>query len=244
MKKRKSRRKYIYSIAEASLGSKQDSSNSIMSIDQNDLEEMINQISTMALNHPNIARKTLENVLNSRFNSEKVTGKHANTYIGYYTKEWLLDILNGDKLSKLENKFKEYEKDGVDLVDFVRLFLEVLEANKKYQVFHLMAIVDLFQDISGRYLANQTLEVKKIKFNIVTDYLIEKFTSSDEKYTQLITKKLPNSKYFHVGQDIKIRDIDLNAPVIKGADDQTLKKLNVDHMVTDHNRHFDSKINR
>jgi hypothetical protein len=43
-------------------------------------------------------------------NPHKKKSELVNTYIGYYTKEWLLDILNGDKLNKLENKFREYEK--------------------------------------------------------------------------------------------------------------------------------------
>jgi hypothetical protein len=49
---------------------------------------------------------------------------------------------------------------------------------------------------------------------------------------------------FIAGQKIKIRDIDLNAPVVKGADDQALKKLNPDNMIMDHNRHEETKINR
>lgn len=87
--------------------------------------------------------------------------------ITIYDKYWLLEILSGEKLKKLEVSFLQYDEGGVDIVDFVKLILEVMEGNVEKKVFLVIAAIDLYKDVAEGHALPQMM-----KYRNFTDYLI------------------------------------------------------------------------
>lgn len=89
-------------------------------------------------------------------------------YIHRYSTSWLLDILNGDKLSLIESKFKLYDKKGVDIVDFVKILLECFEHKQEETIYIVLSLVDLFKGIG------ESMSLKEyVKFRDFTGFIVD-----------------------------------------------------------------------
>jgi hypothetical protein len=62
--------------------------------------------------------------------------------------EYVIGLLDKDKILDLETYFKRRSKQSIDIVDFVRLTLNILPHSEYETLFLTMALVDLFQEIS------------------------------------------------------------------------------------------------
>ena len=65
-----------------------------------------------------------------------------------FTVNYLISIIERDKITQLEKNFKEYDKKGVDIIDFVRIFLNIIEHQENETLFLVMSLVDFFRVIS------------------------------------------------------------------------------------------------
>ncbi len=73
-------------------------------------------------------------------------------YLKKYTKNWLLaSIEESEQIKQIEQKFKEYDSRGVDIVDFVRIFLGIIHHNDKETLYIVVALIELFKDIVETY---------------------------------------------------------------------------------------------
>ena len=87
--------------------------------------------------------------------------------IQIYNRTWLLDLLSGEKLKRLEVNFKQFDRGGVDIIDFVKLLLHTLDGNGPNLIYYIIAAADLYKDVCEG-LSNPNL----LKYREFTDYLI------------------------------------------------------------------------
>ena len=86
---------------------------------------------------------------------EKVTalrdeGNHL--YIKKFNKAWVLSVIEeSDEIKMIEQRFRDYDKRGVDIIDFVRVFLNIIDHTAKQTLFIVIALIDLFKDICECY---------------------------------------------------------------------------------------------
>ena len=85
-----------------------------------------------------------------------------------FSKENLIATIEGDKFREIEGKFNEYEKKGVDIVDFVRIFLSVIEHEEDETIFITTSLVELFKDVSESINANPY-----VRYTDFTNYVAE-----------------------------------------------------------------------
>ena len=88
--------------------------------------------------------------------------------IDKYSTEWLLSEFEGDKLLLLEKKFKEFGKKGVDIVNFVTLFLQMITHHDYETLYITMGLVDFFKEIAENMSA-----ATFVKYSDVTTLLAD-----------------------------------------------------------------------
>jgi len=69
------------------------------------------------------------------------------TLVEFYDKEWAFRLLDDVTLVKFQNYFEEYKHAEVDIVDFIMVFLKVLNSEKHHQIYQICGIIELFKDI-------------------------------------------------------------------------------------------------
>ena len=75
-----------------------------------------------------------------------------NLYIEKYNKAWILSIIReSDQIKLLEQRFKDFESHGIDIIDFVKVFLNMIEHTEKETLYIVLALIDLFKDICESY---------------------------------------------------------------------------------------------
>lgn len=153
-----------------------------------------------------------------------------------FTVKYVISLIEKDKIAQIEHAFKEYDKKGVDIIDFVRIFLNIIEHNSSETLYLIMSLVELFRIISENLNMASNLKCQDIT-NFVCDSYIE---NSMDDYI-LKTKKLPEPKKFSGGKPI-IREIDMNAPVIYGISEESLKRLVQNRLATDSSHHNNQSI--
>jgi hypothetical protein len=85
-----------------------------------------------------------------------------------YSVQWLAEELNGPILTRLHTRFRYFEKQEADLVDFVKLVLEEVVVPESESVPLVVCTIDFFRRIA------ETFALKKgILFKHVTDFLID-----------------------------------------------------------------------
>ena len=52
-----------------------------------------------------------------------------------YSVGFLVSLIEKDKINQLEKKFKEFDRKGVDIIDFVRIFLNLIEHSEDETLF-------------------------------------------------------------------------------------------------------------
>lgn len=124
-------------------------------------------------------------------------------YLTKFNVNFLISIIEKDKISQMERSFKEYDKKGVDIIDFVKIFLNIIEHQERETLYLVMALVELFRMIS------ETLNMTSyIKLQDVTNFICESFGEKNNEDCILMTKKFPEQKKFNTSNK-SIRMIDI-----------------------------------
>ena len=89
-------------------------------------------------------------------------------YLRKYDKEWLIEILNGEKLQTIENKFKEYDKRCVDIVDFVKIFLTCFDHQDHETIYIVISLIEFFKTMLESLGLDQY-----VKFTHFTNFIVE-----------------------------------------------------------------------
>ena len=92
--------------------------------------------------------------------NENLIKKHNET--------WVLNMINGEIMVKIERIFSKYQGGKMDMVQFLKEITKVLNINKEYQIYAMLGIVDLFKDIVATYSLADAVSFKNL-----TDYLID-----------------------------------------------------------------------
>ena len=91
------------------------------------------------------ANQTLESLIDRLiyFKEEKTI-----LSIDKYSTNWILaQIGESDEIRMMELKFKEYDAKGVDIIDFVRIILSVIEHEENQTLYIVIGAIDLFKEI-------------------------------------------------------------------------------------------------
>lgn len=153
-----------------------------------------------------------------------------------FTVQYLISIIEKDKIAQLEKAFKEYDKKGLDIIDFVRVFLNVLEHQPFETLYLIMSLIELFRLISEN-LNNAAF----IKFQDLTNFVCDSYTENAMDDYVLKTKKLPEPKRFNTDRQ-GVREIDIQAPPILGTSEESLRRLVQTRIVTDSSHHNNQSI--
>lgn len=58
--------------------------------------------------------------------------------------DYILTLIEKEKISEIEKMFKEYSSKGVDIVEFVKIFLHVINHSWDESLFLVIALADTF----------------------------------------------------------------------------------------------------
>lgn len=94
--------------------------------------------------------------------------KQGSSYIKKYNRKWLLQVVNGEVLQLLEKKFEVHEKRGLDVVDFVKILLGVLENTEEETIYIVLEIIEFFKSICETYGLKDV-----IRFKDFTSFILE-----------------------------------------------------------------------
>ena len=111
----------------------------------------------------NNIEKIIEKIIN-------VKDENSSQYIEKYNKNWVLSFLEeGTAIKMIEKSFQSYEvSNGVDIVDFITIFLTTIE-HSEYETFYIcISLIDLFKEICEYYQL-----INLIKLSDVLNYLVE-----------------------------------------------------------------------
>ena len=79
-----------------------------------------------------------------------ISYKDANQqmHIDRFNKEWLASTIEEKgQIEVIERRFRDFDPRGVDIVDFVRMFLNILDHNESETLYIVMGLIELFRDI-------------------------------------------------------------------------------------------------
>lgn len=111
--------------------------------------------------------------LNSEQMIEKIINyrdENNNCLLSKFNINYLVSAIEKDKISLIEKNFKDFDKKGVDIIDFVRVFLNIIEHQDNETLYLIMALIDFFRVISEN-LNMATF----IKHTDVTNFICEVF---------------------------------------------------------------------
>ncbi len=156
------------------------------------------------MNQENIKNweQIVQNIINYKGGDQQ---QQQTPYIEVYNKNWIANIL-GDvtEINNVERKFAEFQqKKGLDVLSFVRAFLNIIAHDEDETLYLTMALIDLFRTICDTY----SLEVYA-KSKDVLNYIVENFLNSTCKPHTIPTKILPESNK-QAKERFKIREIDI-----------------------------------
>lgn len=108
-------------------------------------------------------------------NSEKMIDKIINyrdeqncQLLLKFTINYLVSVIEKDKISLIEKSFKEFDRKGLDIIDFVRVFLNIIEHLDHETLYLIMTLIDFFRVIS------ENLNMAAfIKYTDVTNFICE-----------------------------------------------------------------------
>ena len=115
--------------------------------------------------HYNFPKLNVENLI------EKIIyfkNENNENLIAKFTLASLISIIEKDKMGEMEKLFKEYPHKGVDIIDFVRIFLNLIEHLENETIYLVMSLVDFFRAIS-----EELNMAASVKYTDVTDYVCD-----------------------------------------------------------------------
>lgn len=85
-----------------------------------------------------------------------------------YNREWLLEVLNGEILQIIEEKFKEQEEKGLKIVDFVKILVGIIEHSQEETIYIVLELIEFFKGVCE----SQNLK-DVIRFRDFTNFILE-----------------------------------------------------------------------
>ena len=60
----------------------------------------------------------------------------------------ILNLIEKEKISEIEHEFNRHHAKGVDIVDFTRMLINIIDHNEEETIFTVIALVETFKNIS------------------------------------------------------------------------------------------------
>lgn len=96
------------------------------------------------------------------------TDSQGQRVVKKYTREWLVEMLQGEMLEVIEKKFEGFQGKGLDVVDFVKVMLGIFEHAQSETVYIVLELIELFKAICESQNLHDVMRFKNF-----TDYIIE-----------------------------------------------------------------------
>lgn len=93
---------------------------------------------------------------------------NGGSLIRKFNRTWIFEVLNGEILHDIEQKFKEADAKGFDIVDFVKILLGSLEHSQEETIFIILEVIEFFKSVCE----SQNLS-DLIRFKDFTNYIVE-----------------------------------------------------------------------
>jgi hypothetical protein len=106
--------------------------------------------------------RLVEKVLNFK-------GRGTRLFVEKYSKAYILSIIEErDEIQLIQRNLREYDVKGVDIIDFVRIFLNLIPHNDEETLYFTVGLIDLFKDICETFNLTNT-----IKSGDILNYIVE-----------------------------------------------------------------------
>ncbi len=92
-----------------------------------------------------VSSSEVEKIVSKIINFKDESG---NFYLQKFSLANIVSLIEKDKIGLLEKKFKDYDKKGVDIIDFVRIFLNIIEHNEEETLYLVIAVIEFFRVVS------------------------------------------------------------------------------------------------
>ncbi|EAS04189.2 WD40 domain protein, putative (macronuclear) [Tetrahymena thermophila SB210] len=145
---------------------------------------------------------------------------------------YIMNTIEKEHFSKLESAFFNYGKKGVGILEFIKIFLELNRFKTEENIYYLMALVDLYQQIQ-----QNMKEERSIQFSDFTDFYYEFFQEKQQiSEYKVQTYLMPPQKIIDSNFQNQ-REIDIDPPVIVGQNEQDFLRLNIETLRFDSLKH-------
>ncbi|KAL4446069.1 hypothetical protein ABPG74_021608 [Tetrahymena malaccensis] len=145
---------------------------------------------------------------------------------------YIMNTIEKEHFSKLESAFFNYGKKGVGILEFIKIFLELNRFKTEENIYYLMALVDLYQQIQ-----QNMKEERIIQFSDFTDFYYEFFQEKQQiSEYKVQTYLMPPQKIIDSNFQNQ-REIDIDPPVIIGQNEQDFMRLNIETLRFDSLKH-------
>ena len=126
---------------------------------------------------------SMDQILNKVIDYQSKADKFQNLS-DKFTISFLLSIIEKEKIYELEKKMINFDKRGIDVVDFVKVFLELIEYSDEELIYLAIGLVDFFKAISEKYSM-----ITFIKYSDITNYIcdVHSYSSFTTKSTSTTT---------------------------------------------------------
>lgn len=92
----------------------------------------------------------------------------GNFYLQKFSLANIVSLIEKDKIGLLEKKFKDYDRKGVDIIDFVRIFLNIIEHTDNETLYLVIALIEFFRVVS------ESLDmISFVKCSDITNFICE-----------------------------------------------------------------------
>jgi len=91
------------------------------------------------------SQRELHEIINKVVNLRLDTGQ---LLMKKYDIQWLIQEFEGEKIDFLEKKFYPFSQQGVDVIDFCTIFLQLILHQEYETIYILIGLVDIFRSIT------------------------------------------------------------------------------------------------
>ncbi|KAL4499692.1 hypothetical protein ABPG72_017232 [Tetrahymena utriculariae] len=147
--------------------------------------------------------------------------------------DYLLNLLDKTKIIEIE---KSFPTKGLDIIDFVRLFLNNIPHREDETLYLSISLIDLFKRISENLNLSSTIQMKHI-----TSVICDKMQEKNSAQYKIQTVLMPEPQKFRLDAST-IRSIDIDPPPIYGRYDDDLQRLVKQKVKTDSMHHLNHRI--
>jgi hypothetical protein len=110
--------------------------------------------------------KLVERILNFKGAGNKL-------YVEKYNKEYILSVIEErDEIQLIQRNLREYDMKGVDIIDFVRIFLNLIPHHEEETLYLTIGLIDLFKDICETFNLPNSIKSADI-LNYIVEVMIQ-----------------------------------------------------------------------